>query len=376
MDTDTQQDSTAPLNRELDEVISHSCEHHSMSQSNSKATIHDIARIVSVSASTVSRALKNDTRISSVVRETVWRAASELNYRPNHIAAALRNGRSNILGVIVPTADRTFFSSVIRGIEEIANESGLHILICQTHDNYKKEIATVEALLNARVDGIIASHAKETLCFDHFVKVRKSGVPLLFFDRSRDDIGVSQVVIDDYYGAYKATEHLIQEGCRRIAHFTGPFSISIYKDRFRGYCDALSHYGVSRNTDYTIESSLQLEDGRNGMTQLLNLSEPPDAVFSSSAISIMGALQVCKERSVPIPDKMALVGFSDEPYLSFCEPGITTIDQKSTTLGNTAAKLIMQPTSLHDARKIVLRPALVIRRSSLRTGSGLLPRPT
>jgi LacI family transcriptional regulator len=347
-----------------------------MSQTNSRATIHDIARMVSVSASTVSRALRNDTRISSLVRETVWRAASELDYRPNHIAAALRNGRSNILGVIVPTADRTFFSSVIRGIEEIANASGLHILICQTYDSYTKEIATVEALLNARVDGIIASHAKETVNFEHFLKVKKRGVPLLFFDRSRDDIGVSQVVIDDYYGAYKATEHLIREGCRRIAHFTGPFSISIYKDRFRGYCDALSYYGVPRNPDYTIESSLQLEDGRNSMSMLLELSEPPDAVFSSSAIGIMGALQVCKERSVPIPEQIALVGFSDEPYLSFCEPGITTIDQKSMTIGNTAAKLILQPASLHDARKIVLRPELVVRRSSLRTGSGILSRPT
>ncbi len=308
-----------------------------------------------------------------MVRETVWKAASELNYRPNHIAAALRNGRSNILGVIVPTADRTFFSSVVRGIEEIANASGLHILICQTYDNYKKEIATIDALLNARVDGIIASHAKESVNFDHFLKVRKRGIPLVFFDRAQDDIGVSHVVIDDYHGAYKATEHLIQEGCRRIAHFTGPFTISIYKDRYRGYCDALVKHGLIPNPQYIIESNLQLDDGRSGMAQLIALDRPPDAVFSSSAISIMGALQVCKEQSISVPAEMALAGFSDEPYLSFCEPGITTIDQQSKTIGNTAAKLILQQTSLDEVKKIVLRPSLVIRRSSLRSSASCPP---
>lgn len=339
---------------------------------NGKATIHDIARMVSVSASTVSRALRNDTRISSMVRESVWKAASELNYRPNHIAAALRNGKSNILGVIVPTADRTFFSSVVRGIEEIANAAGLHIMICQTYDNYKKEIATIDALLNARVDGIIASHAKESVNFDHFLRVRKRGIPLVFFDRAQDDIGVSHVVIDDYYGAYKATEHLIQQGCLKIAHFTGPFSISIYKDRYRGYCDALIKHGQNPDQKYVIESDLQLDDGRDGMAKLLALNNPPDAVFSSSAISIMGALQVCKEQSISVPEEMALAGFSDEPYLSFSEPGITTIDQQSKTIGNTAARLVLQQASPDNVKKIVLRPSLVIRGSSLRS-SGISP---
>src|SRR5687768_7891359 len=176
-------------------------------------TIHDIAKTLNITASTVSRALKDHPRISLETKKAVQKAALKLNYQPNHIAAALRNGRSNILGIIVPTADRSFFSSVVRGIEEIANQSRYNVMICQTYDNYEKEVATVEALLNAQVDGIIASHAKETKDFDHFLKVKEKGIPVILFDRFNDELEVSQVVSDDFLGAYKATEHLIQQGC-------------------------------------------------------------------------------------------------------------------------------------------------------------------
>src|SRR6188768_3471726 len=138
-----------------------------------KATIHDIARKLNITASTVSRALKDHPRISSETKKAVQRTALKLNYQPNNIAAALRNGKSNILGIIVPTADRSFFSSVVRGIEEIANGSRYNVMICQTYDNYDKEVATVQALLNARVDGVIASFAKETQDFSHLLKIKE-----------------------------------------------------------------------------------------------------------------------------------------------------------------------------------------------------------
>src|SRR5687767_4449457 len=153
-----------------------------------KATIHDIARKLNITASTVSRALKDHPRISDETKKLVLKAAEKLNYQANHIAAALRNGRSNILGIIVPTADRSFFASVIRGIEEIANKSGYNVMICQTYDSYQKEIDTIEALLKARVDGIIISHGKETENFDHLKKVKDRGIPLIMFDRSNDDL--------------------------------------------------------------------------------------------------------------------------------------------------------------------------------------------
>ena len=335
-----------------------------------KTTIHDIAKKLNITASTVSRALNDNPRISDATKKAVQRAAQKLNYHPNHIAAALRNGRSNIIGVIVPTVDRSFFSSVVRGIEEIANQARYNVMICQSYDDYEKEVATVEALLRSRVDGIIASFAKQTKDFDHFLKAKERGIPVVLFDRSNDKLEVSHVVVDDYLGAFKATEHLIQQGCKRIAHFAGAQRISIYKDRLRGYKDALTEYGLPFHDSLVLESNMQLEDGRNSMLQLLQSNERPDAVFSASAYGILGALQVLKEKNIKVPEGVALVGFSNEPYTSFTEPSITTVEQHSLRMGNAAAEIFLEEVTDDDKKfipqKIVLKPELIIRQSSLR----------
>jgi LacI family transcriptional regulator len=335
-----------------------------------RITIHDIAKKLNITASTVSRALKDHPRISAETKRNVLRTARKLNYQPNHIAAALRNGRSNIIGIIVPTVDRTMFSSAVRGIEEIANAARYNVMICQTYDNAEKEVATVEALLNARVDGIIASYGKETVDFDHFLKVKERGIPLILFDRSNDELEVSHVVIDDFLGAFKATEHLIQQGCKRIGHFTNTRKISIYKERLRGYKEALLANGLPYDESLVVENNLQLEDGRNGMLQLLKLQTPPDAVFSASAYGLLGAMQILKEKGIKIPDQVALAGFSNEPFTSVTEPGLTMVDQHSLRMGNAAAEIFLQEiadeTKKFIPQKIVLKPELIIRGSSLR----------
>ena len=335
-----------------------------------KTTIHDIARKLNITASTVSRALKDHPRISEETKKAVLKVAHKLNYQPNHIAAALRNGRSNIIGIIVPTADRSFFSSVIRGVEEIANEARYNIMICQTYDSYTKEVASVEALLNARVDGIIASHGKETTDFEHFRKINRKGIPLVMFDRSTDEVEASNVVIDDYAGAYKGTEHLVQQGCKRIAHFTSPRKISIFRERLRGYRDALQNHGIRYDDKLVIESNLQLEDGRQSMLKLLTLKRFPDAVFSASAYGAMGALQVLKEKHIRVPDEVAIVAFSNEPFTSFTDPSLSTIDQYPTRMGNAAAAIFLQEVASRNStfvpQKIVLKPDLIVRASSLR----------
>ncbi len=335
-----------------------------------KNTIHDIARKLNITASTVSRALNDHPRISEATKKAVQRTAIKLNYQPNHIAAALRNGKSNIIGIIVPTVDRNFFASIVRGIEEIANSARYNVMICQTHDNYEKEVATVEALLNARVDGILASHAKETNDFEHFLKVKEKGIPVILFDRSNDDLEVSQIVSDDYLGAYKATEHLIQQGCKRIGHFTNTLKISIYRERLRGYREALLANGLVYDESLIVESNLQLEDGRNSMLKLLSFPQLPDGIFSASAYGIMGALQVLKERGIKVPQEIALVGFSNEPFTSFSEPALSTVEQHSVRMGNAAAEIFLEEITDDEKKfipqKVVLKPELIIRQSSLR----------
>lgn len=335
-----------------------------------KSTIHDIARKLNITASTVSRALNDHPRISENTKKAVQKAAQKLNYQPNHLAAALRSGKSNILGVIVPTVDRSFFSSVVRGIEEIANNSRYNVMICQSYDNHEKEVAAVEALLSARVDGIIASYAKETRNFEHFMKAKERDIPVILFDRSNDELELSHVVVDDFLGAFKATEHLIQQGCRRIGHFTNTRPISIFRDRLRGYKEALLAHGLPYDESLVVESNLQLEDGRTSMLQLLNHKETPDGIFSSSAYGILGALQVLIEKGVKVPQDVALVGFSNEPYTSFTEPSLSTIEQHSLRMGNAAAEIFLQEVSDEEKKfipqKIVLKPELIIRQSSLR----------
>lgn len=337
---------------------------------NSKVTIHDIANKLNVTASTVSRALNDNPRISDATKKAVAKAAKELNYQPNNIASALRRGRSHLIGIIVPTADRSFFASVVRGIEDIANKLNYKVIICQTYDNYEKEVQTVDALLSARVDGIIASIGKNTLNFTHYKRVQDRNIPLILFDRTTDAVDVSQVMIDDYLGAYKVVEHLYQQGCRRIAHFTSPKNVSVFKERCRGYVDALQDHGLPYNEELVIKSNLQLADGRNSMEQLLKLETLPDAIFSASDFAAMGAMQVLKENGIKIPQEVALAGFSNDPFTSFTDPTLTTVDQNSITMGKITAEIFFEHLKSEDkkyiSQKIVLKPELIVRNSSLR----------
>lgn len=332
------------------------------------ATIHDIAKELNITASTVSRALQDHPRISESTKKSVQKMAAKLNYQPNHLAAALRNGRSNVVGIIVPTIDRSFFGSIIRGFEEIANKAKYQVMICQSHDNYVKELATVDALLNSRVDGIIASFSKETENFDHFIKAKNKGVPIVLFDRSYPALEVSHVVIDNHLGSYKAVDHLIQQGCKRIAHFTNVKRISIFKERFRGYKDALENNGIAFDPELVIEGDLQLEDGRVAMEKLLTLDVPPDGLFSASAYAAMGAYEVLQQRGIRVPQDVAIVGFDNESFTRFSE--VSTVDQQSRQLGIAAAEIFLEQINMKDKKfvpkKIVLTPELIIRKSSLR----------
>lgn len=337
-----------------------------------RITLYDIARKLNLTASTVSRALNNHPRISTQTKQLVSRMSKELGYQPHRIAAALRNGRTRIIGVIVPVADRNFFASIVRGIEEMANQAQYQVIICQTYEDPLKEEAAIEALLNTRVDGIIASLSKRTEQFNHYSKVKSKGLPLIFFDRANDALGVSQVVIDDFAASYRAVEHLYDQGCRRIAHFTNVEKINIYKERLRGYKAALADHGLPFESSLVVASDLQLEDGRRSMRQLLDSGDIPDGIFSSSDLGAIGALQVLKENQIDVPERVALVGFSNEPFTMFCDPPLTSIDQHCKEMGNIAWEMFLDEirpgTAPFLPKKIVLMPELIIRKSSLKKG--------
>ncbi|MFC2186253.1 LacI family DNA-binding transcriptional regulator [Peijinzhouia sedimentorum] len=341
-----------------------------MAKNSGKATIHDIAEQLNITASTVSRALNDNPRISDATKKLVHKMARQLNYQPNNIASALRSGKSKLIGVVVPTTNRNFFSSVARGIDDVANKLNYQVIISQSYDSYEKEVQNIEALMSARVDGIIASVSKNTENFDHFKRVMDKGIPLVLFDRITNELDVSQVVIDDYQGAYQIVEHLIQQGYKRIAHFTSPKKINIYKERLRGYLDALFDHNIEPDPALIVESNMQLEDGKNSMIELFERNVPFDAVFSSSDYAAMGAMQVLKQNGKRIPQDVGVAGFGNEPFTSFTDPSLTTVDQVNISMGHVAAEtffdLLQNPKKATIQQKTVLKPEVIFRDSTKR----------
>ena len=334
-----------------------------------KVTIHDIAKMLNITASTVSRSLNNNSRISEKTKALVLKTAQELNYKPNNIASALRNGKTLTIGMLVPIIDRAFFSSIIRGVEEVSNQFKYHVIISQSNEDYNSEKKAIKAFLNAQVDGIIASISKSTTEFDHYQEVLDSGIPLILYDRTTHQLQTNQVVVDDFQGGYMATKHLIEQGKTKIVHFSSSKKIEIYKERFRGYLEALKDHGIEFNESLVFNGNLQLIDGRTHTLDLIKAKTAFDAVFSASDYAALGCIQVLKENNIKIPNKVAVVGFSNEPFGSFTEPRLTSVNQFPVEMGKTAADLLFSASDglkrFDGPQKTVIQPQLIVRESSL-----------
>lgn len=335
-----------------------------------KTTIKDIANVLNISAAAVSKALHNDSRISEKTKKAVRQVAKNLNYQPNHLASALRRGKSNLVGVIVPKTNSNFFSSVIHNIEEVLNKEGYNIIITQSNESYKKECESIDTLLYTQVDGIIASMANETVQLASFEKIKSAGIPLITFDRGENDLNVDYIGIDDYQSSHIIVDHLVQQGCKRIAHIGGYKHTRIFNNRIRGYVDALKKHELPLESDLLVESNLTIEDGREKMLQLLQLEHTPDAVYVAGDYAALGALQVLNEQKIQVPKQIALVGFGDEPFSAMVTPTITSMNQHSAKIGKIAAETFLKYTKKEKVtqtlNKIILDAKLIIRDSSKR----------
>jgi LacI family transcriptional regulator len=329
----------------------------------------DLARELGVSMTTISRALSDHHSIGPVTKQAVRQLAKKLNYQPNHMASALRKGKSKLLGVMVPYIEGRFFASVVHGIETAASKAGYSVIICQSNEDVVRERKNLETLLSAQVAGILVSVARTTLDFRHFDKVRKHGVPLVFFDRMPEGDNVNAVVLNDWEGAYQATRHLLEQGCRRIAHLAGPQHLNIYKNRRQGYLDALLSHGIAPDEALIIDCDMTVDGGQTSMAQLLALPAPPDAVFAAGDSAILGALQLLKSRHLRVPQDVALAGFSNEALTLVAEPNLTSVDQRCEEMGQAAFRLFTELMEAGDTpfsqRQVVLQPQLFVRESSL-----------
>jgi len=337
-----------------------------------RVTIHDIAKELNTTASTVSRALQDHPRISKSMKTAVWELAQKLNYQPNSLASSLRKGKGNTIGVIIPRIDRYFFSSVIRGIEDVAYEAGYNVIICQSYDSMEREKNIVETLINGKVDGLLVSLANETKTFDHFKAIQNKGFPLIFFDRVPEQMEVSKVELDDFSGAFKAVEHLIKQGCKKIIHFSGPRHVSIYKNRFKGYKAALERNGIPFDQSLVMDGIITKDKGMEAATEIVKMKQRPDGIFSAGDYSALGAILKLKELGILIPNEIAVVGYANEPYAEILEPALSSVDQHSKEMGQCVAKLFLEENALARGsitpKRIILAPDLYIRKSSMKIG--------
>jgi DNA-binding LacI/PurR family transcriptional regulator len=337
-----------------------------------QTTISDVAKAVGVAPSTVSRALNGHTDISPATRQAIIDTARELDYKPNMLAQSLKSRQTHTLGVLIPDLERPFFATAVSGIQAVATEAGYRVMICQSKESYHTEVSNVQALVASQVDGLLICHSRETQNFDHVKPAACQGIPVVHFDRVSNEVDSAKVILDDWNGAYNVTEHLIQQGARRIAILAGPASLLISRNRLAGYQHALKTYHLPLRPEYEAHIEFQPREAEEALKTWLALPEPPDAIFAINYTNAFDLLVALKKRGIRVPQEMAVVGFGDEFLASMIEPGLTTVNLHPYRIGQQAARLILEQVQQKDdfqPSTFVIAGDLIIRQSSLK-GAG------
>lgn len=335
-----------------------------------EVTIYDLARELNISIATVSRALKDDPVVSKKTRKKIFDLANERGYRSNVFARSLRNQRTQTIGVIVPRLNSYFMSTVIAGMESIANASGYNLIISQSSESFEKEKTNARTMFDNRVDGLLVSLAYDTNDIEHFEMFFKRNIPLIFFDRVAEHKNCTNVLIDNRKAAYEATKHLIEQGCKNIVHITATPKRNVYVDRLQGYKHALADHNLPFNEDNIIIGNLSQEAGADAAEKIMKMETRPDGVFVSNDNCAVGCMIALKQAGVKIPADIAFAGFNNDPVSKVIEPNLTTINYPGYEMGEVAARNLINhltgASPLHSTNKIVLRSELVVRASSLR----------
>ncbi len=316
---------------------------------NAPFSIRDIAKALSVSPSTVSRALNDHPDISEATRMRVQDYAQKVHYRPNALAIGLKHQRTHTIGVVIPEIMHHFFSSIISGIEDLAYGKGYRVMICQSNEDYLREVINVQALLDHRVDGLLVSISKSTLDYNHFQRVADSGIPIVFFDRVCAEMATSRVVTNDYEGARMLVHHLVKRGCRTIMHLAGPQHLAVGRERYQGFCDALKEAGIPLQEDLVLkcDTPAKVEARR---TELLQLAGRVDGIFAVNDFTAVAAMRLLQENGIDIPGTIAVAGFGDDPLAALVRPALTTVEQRGYDMGREAAQILMHALENKETR--------------------------
>lgn len=335
---------------------------------NRPATIKDIARKLNISISTVSRALRNASDVNSDTKNAVLALSEELNYQPNKLAVSLRQNQTHTIGVIVPNLDYVI-ATMVKGIDEAALEAGYTVMVCQSNESFGREILNTRRLLDSLVDGFIISVSSETKSFEHFKKIQERNIPIVVFDRITPALVAPSVRLDNEEGGFIATEHLLEQGYKRIAILAGPENLGISNSRMDGYLNALKKYKIKSDNNLIIHCDFNQDYAFFATQELLAMKKRPDAIFTISDRMAIGAMLAIKQKGLKMPQDIGLVGFNNEPVVSLVTPGISSVDMPSFEIGKVAAKLFIE-TMYHneDMSNVekILKPKLIIRESSQR----------
>lgn len=334
--------------------------------SSAQVTIKDLARRLNVSVSTVSRALRNATDINPQTKRSVLELAAELSYEPNVMAQGLVKKKTKIIGVVVPAIHSNYFSDALSGMTEVANAHDYHLMFCQSNEDAVQETRSIKKLLACHVDGLLISVSKDTKSTTEFEKVKQLGVPIVMFDRIIPEFDCSKVIVDEYEGAFKAVEHLIKKGCKRIAHLAGPVNASVSANRMKGYLDALKQYGLPANDKLIFRCNAFEEDALQAIKKILNTRPMPDGIFFINDLSAISAIKYMQKKRIDIPGEIKVAGFNDDPVSAVVQPSLTTVMQPSYEVGKLAIGIlidaILKPESAEQT--ITLRTKLVVRDST------------
>jgi len=306
-----------------------------------KITIKTIAKELGVSTSTVSKALRDSHEISIETKERIKAYADYYKYKPNNLALQLRNQKTKVIGVILPKIVHHFFSTVIKGIESGASEKGYHIMVCFSNESYQSEVDNLKVLSNGSVDGLIVSIAQETLenkNFQHFYGLVDEEIPLVLFDRVQDSILCDKVVVDDVGAGYKATQHLVERGRKKIAMLTTKEHINVGYLRKQGYLKSLKENGLPINENLVLEID-EKEDERQQISTIFD--HDIDAIFAVNEIYAAMAIQAARQRNIRIPEDVSVVGFTDGLISEYSSPSITAVVQHGFTMGKQAVELLI-----------------------------------
>lgn len=307
-------------------------------------TIKDIAKALGLSTSTVSRALRDSYEISKETKQLIREYAEKIDYKQNPIALSLKGRRSYSIGVVVCEVANSFFSQAINGIESIAYSKGYHVIISQSHDSYEREVINSKHLASRSVDGLLISMSAETTDFSHLTTLHENGLPIVFFDRVIDEIQTHKVIANNFDGAFKATEMLIRNGHKVIAHLANARHLSITKERLEGYKAALQKHNIAFNPDYVQycpHGGMLHEEVENAVKEILNMQEKADAIFVSSDRLSTRCLMALKKFSSG-PDYTQVAGFSNSDVVELLQPSISYIRQPAFEMGQIATEKLIE----------------------------------